>query len=240
MKLTKKLLCSFIAGATLFAFTGCDDSVAPGNSGAPGSTPSSPSGGEAPPPGIVEYPAFNGVLKGAAGNVGNLSDGAMAIRAGDTFAVIRVEDFGDIVIALFPDTTPLAVNNFIAVAESGYYEGKIFHRIIHDFMIQGGSPNGDGMGSAPGFPEYATEYSPAALHLRGAISTANRGGATNGSQFFIVTKQNTDWLDGIHTVFGHMVEGFDVLDAIEGVAKGPGDKPVIDVVIESVTIHTYA
>jgi len=151
---------------------------------------------------------------------------------------------GQITIKLFPDIAPIAVDTFKKATEAGYYDGKIFHRIIQNFMIQGGSPNGDGMGSDPRWPEYDTEPSEYAKHLYGAISTANRGldedgNGTNGQQFFIVNTQSTDWLDGKHTVFGHMVDGFDTLDALSGLRTKIGDVPVTEVVIESVTINTF-
>jgi len=147
---------------------------------------------------------------------------------------------GEITIKLFPELAPVAVATFIKAAEDGYYSGKIFHRIIEDFMIQGGSPNGDGIGSAPEYEQYDTEPSPHAKHLYGALSTANTGmPKSNGQQFFIVSTQHTDWLDGKHTVFGHTVDGFDLLDTL-GVIKTSNHRPVNQVTIESVTINTFS
>ena len=168
---------------------------------------------------------------------GNLS-GEVTLQEGDTYAVLSIENFGDITMVLFPEIAPMAVENFINLSETGAYEGRIFHRIIRDFMIQGGSPNGDGMGD-PDFPTFDTEPSPYALHLYGALSTANAGPGTNGEQFFIVNTTATPWLNGNHTVFGHVVDGFDVLEAVSAVETEEGDRPVDDIVIAGVTIHTY-
>jgi cyclophilin family peptidyl-prolyl cis-trans isomerase len=152
---------------------------------------------------------------------------------------MSIRDFGEITIKLFPQIAPLAVQNFIDLSESGYYEGKIFHRIIANFMIQGGSPFGDGM-SDHDFQGFATEPSPYALHLYGAISTANTGSPnSNAQQFFIVNTHSTPHLDGNHTVFGHTVNGFEVLDAISALETDSTDRPLTEVVIERITIHTY-
>jgi cyclophilin family peptidyl-prolyl cis-trans isomerase len=163
------------------------------------------------------------------------------LEEGDTYAVIDIRGFGEIKLVLFPEVAPVAVANFIELAENGSYEGRIFHRIIHNFMIQGGSPFGDGRGD-PDFPGFDTEPSPYALHFYGAISTANTGQPrSNGEQFFIVHNPNgTPHLNGLHTVFGHVVSGFDVLEAVANAATDPGDRPLDEIVIESVRTGTYS
>ncbi|WNF35170.1 peptidylprolyl isomerase [Bacillaceae bacterium IKA-2] len=145
---------------------------------------------------------------------------------------------GDITIKLFPQYAPLAVENFITHSETGYYEGVIFHRVIEDFMIQGGDPDGTGMGGESTYGgSFEDEFSPSLSHLRGALSMANRGPNTNGSQFFIIDAEaGTPHLDGVHTVFGHVIEGMDVVDAIAEVEVGPGDRPIDEIVIESIEI----
>jgi cyclophilin family peptidyl-prolyl cis-trans isomerase len=187
-----------------------------------------------PPQPPSDHPAFNGQLQGRNGNVQQVN-----LRRGDTYAVIDIRGHGEIVVALFPDVAPLAVQNFVDLATSRYYDGKIFHRIIPNFMIQGGSPFGDGRGD-PNFQGFDTEPSSRALHIYGAISTANTGQPrSNGQQFFIVNTDATPHLNGLHTVFGQVVDGFDVLDAVSRVATGAADRPVTDVVINRVTIHTF-
>ena len=178
--------------------------------------------------------------------------------------VLMQTTLGDIKIKLFLEVAPKTVENFLTHAENGYYEGIIFHRVIKDFMIQGGDPTGTGMGgeSIWGAP-FADEFSMNAFNLRGALSMANAGPGTNGSQFFIVQAPKVDermgeqmkqagypeeiikaylenggtpWLDHKHTVFGQVIEGMDVVDAITNVEVAPGDKPVVDVVINKITI----
>lgn len=120
---------------------------------------------------------------------------------------------GDIVVSLFPKEAPKTVNNFVFLAKDGFYDGTVFHRVIPDFMIQGGDPTGTGRGG-PGYKfEDETKGSPH-KHKRGTLSMANAGPNTNGSQFFI-THVVTDWLDGKHTVFGEVQSGQDVVDAIK-------------------------
>lgn len=179
-------------------------------------------------------------------------------------AVLMQTTLGDIKIKLFPEIAPKTVENFLTHAENGYYEGIIFHRVIKDFMIQGGDPTGTGMGgeSIWGSP-FADEFSMNAFNLRGALSMANAGPGTNGSQFFIVQaplvdvrmgeqmKQagypeeiikaymeqgGTPWLDHKHTVFGQVIEGMDVVDNIINVETSYGDKPTVDVVIQKITL----
>jgi cyclophilin family peptidyl-prolyl cis-trans isomerase len=169
---------------------------------------------------------------------GNTVD-EVKLENGDTYAIISIKDFGDIKLKLFPEIAPLAVNNFIKLTNDGYYNGLTFHRIINNFMIQGGCFIGNGTGSHPDYSEFATEPSPYAVHVYGAISTANRGPGTNGQQFFIVNTQQTPHLNGRHTVFGQTVEGFDVLDAVSKVQTDANDKPRTDVIIEKVVVGTF-
>ena len=173
---------------------------------------------------------------------------------------------GDMRIKLFPDHAPKTVANFIALSKDGYYDGVIFHRIIKDFMIQGGDPTGTGMGGESIYGEsFEDEFSEELYNVRGALSMANAGPNTNGSQFFIVQNQHlpyskkeiarggwpepiaeiyaeqggTPHLDRRHTVFGQLADeaSYEVLDAIAGVETGAMDKPVEDVVIETIEIE---
>ena len=122
---------------------------------------------------------------------------------------------GSITCELFPDVAPNTVNNFVFLAKDGFYDGTVFHRVIPDFMVQGGDPTGTGRGG-PGY-KFKDELTPGKYkkHQRGSLSMANAGPNTNGSQFFI-THVVTDWLDGKHTVFGQVTSGQDVVDAIKG------------------------
>ena len=178
--------------------------------------------------------------------------------------VVMKTNHGDIKIMLFPEAAPKAVENFITHAQNGYYDGLIFHRVIKDFMIQGGDPMGKGYGgeSIWGKP-FADEFSLEALNFKGALSMANSGPNTNGSQFFIVQAGSVDpgmigqmkdagypdeaiekykevggtpWLDFRHTVFGQVVEGIEVVDDIAAVKVGQNDKPLEDVVILGIEI----
>ncbi|MEK5065849.1 MULTISPECIES: peptidylprolyl isomerase [Cytobacillus] len=170
---------------------------------------------------------------------------------------------GNIKIKLFPDQAPKAVENFIKHSEDGYYDGLIFHRVIQDFMIQGGDPDGTGRGGESIYGEaFEDEFSNELYNIRGSLSMANSGPNTNGSQFFIVQnttldpslkaemekegypeeiikayeKGGTPWLDNKHTVFGQVVEGMDVVDSIAAVEKDAQDKPAEDVVIEKIEV----
>jgi peptidyl-prolyl cis-trans isomerase B (cyclophilin B) len=173
-------------------------------------------------------------------------------------------NFGDIKVQLFPKQAPKSVENFVGLAKKGYYDGIIFHRVIPEFMIQGGDPTGTGMGgeSLWGKP-FEDEFSPEVFNLRGALSMANAGPNTNGSQFFIVQKPQLDagmdeqmkqagypeeivtaygnggtpWLDFRHTVFGAVSDGMDIVDKIAATKTGMQDKPVKDVVIETIAIE---
>lgn len=166
---------------------------------------------------------------------------------------------GTLRIRLFPEIAPKTVENFLGHAESGYYDGVIFHRVIEDFMLQGGDPTGTGSGGESIYGgTFEDEFSDRLFNLRGALSMANAGPGTNGSQFFIVQAGaipdgsvadypeevatayqemgGTPWLDGAHTVFGQVEEGMEIVDAIAVVEKNAQDKPLEDIVIESIDI----
>ena len=140
---------------------------------------------------------------------------------------------GDIVIELFDADAPKTVQNFKDLAGKGFYDGLSFHRIIRDFMIQGGCPDGNGTGG-PGYT-FEDEFNDHKV-VRGALAMANAGPNTNGSQFFLVTTEAAPWLDGKHTVFGQIVSGMDVVDAIEGTQTDGRDRPVEPKGIISVSI----
>lgn len=170
---------------------------------------------------------------------------------------------GTIKIQLFPTQAPKTVENFVGLIEKGYYDGIIFHRVISDFMIQGGDPTGTGMGGESLWGNsFEDEFSDEVFNLRGALSMANAGPNTNGSQFFIVQASRvpanmlkqlkgmvpdevvsaygeqggTPWLDKRHTVFGHVIEGMDVVDDMAKVRVNYADKPVEDIKIIKATI----
>jgi len=149
-----------------------------------------------------------------------------------TTATIRT-NHGAIAIELFDDDAPKTVENFLKLSRDSFYDGVIFHRIIPDFMIQGGDPTGTGSGG-PGY-QFEDEFNDHKV-VRGALAMANAGPNTNGSQFFIVTTEAASWLDGKHTVFGRVTGGMDVVDTISDVPTGPGDRPLADVVIERVEV----
>ena len=190
-----------------------------------------------------------------------------AVKEGETVATMKT-NMGDIKIKFFKEDAPKAVENFLTHAKNGYYDGLIFHRVIKDFMIQGGDPNGTGTGgeSIWGHP-FEDEFTPELHTFRGALCMANAGPSTNGSQFFIVQAPSVDerfipqmerlpdmftdesiedykavggtpWLDFRHTVFGQVFEGMDVVDAIASVDRDSSDKPLEDVVINSVETQT--
>jgi peptidyl-prolyl cis-trans isomerase B (cyclophilin B) len=140
---------------------------------------------------------------------------------------------GAIAIELFDDDAPKTVANFKKLAGDGFYDGLIFHRVIQDFMIQGGDPTGTGSGG-PGY-QFEDEFNDNKVE-RGALAMANAGPNTNGSQFFIVTAEACPWLDGKHTVFGRVTGGMDVVDTISNAETGAGDKPRQEIRIESVTL----
>ncbi|MGY4797025.1 peptidylprolyl isomerase [Lysinibacillus sp. FSL K6-0057] len=185
------------------------------------------------------------------------------VQAGEVLVEMNTT-LGAVKIKLFPEHAPKTVENFLGHAKSGYYNGIVFHRVIQDFMIQGGDPTGTGMGGESIWGNsFEDEFSDQLFNLRGALSMANAGPNTNGSQFFIVQMKHlpsdmlrqlqgagfpeeiieayaqnggTPWLDHKHTVFGHVVEGMDIVDKIADVEKDFRDKPLEDVKIESITV----
>ena len=189
-----------------------------------------------------------------------------APQKGDTLAVMHT-NMGDIKIKLFPEKAPKTVENFVTHSKNGYYNGLKFHRVINDFMIQGGDPRGNGTGGESIWGgSFSDEFDPELHNLRGALSMANSGPDTNGSQFFIVQAREvpanmleqmrdledngfpaditaayealggTPWLDFRHTVFGQVTDGMDVVDAIAAVEKN-NDVPCEDVIISSIDIE---
>lgn len=185
----------------------------------------------------------------------------------DGVKAVMKTNMGDMEFVLFPEVAPKAVENFATHSENGYYDGLIFHRVIQDFMIQGGDPTGTGMGGESVFGNnFEDEFSLDARNYYGALSMANAGPNTNGSQFFVVQAKSvpqslisqmeqlkdngfpqevidnyqkvggTPWLDFHHTVFGQLINGADVLDKIAAVKCGANDKPAEDVVINGIDI----
>jgi peptidyl-prolyl cis-trans isomerase B (cyclophilin B) len=140
---------------------------------------------------------------------------------------------GAIAIELFDEDAPKTVDNFLKLARDGFYNGVIFHRVIPDFMVQGGDPTGTGSGG-PGY-QFEDEFNDNKV-VRGALAMANAGPNTNGSQFFIVTTEAASWLDGKHTVFGRVTDGMDVVDAISALETDARDRPREDVAIERVDV----
>jgi cyclophilin family peptidyl-prolyl cis-trans isomerase len=140
---------------------------------------------------------------------------------------------GAIELELFDEDAPKTVENFRKLADDGFYDGVIFHRVIKDFMIQGGDPTGTGTGG-PGYT-FEDEFNDHKVE-RGALAMANAGPNTNGSQFFIVTTDAAPWLDGKHTVFGRVTGGMDAVDSIEGAETDAADKPSSDAVIERIDL----
>jgi len=141
---------------------------------------------------------------------------------------------GAIELELFDADAPKTVENFVKLSKDGFYDGLIFHRVIRDFMIQGGCPEGTGTGG-PGY-QFEDEINDNKV-VRGALAMANAGPNTNGSQFFIVTTEAASWLDDKHTVFGRVSSGMEAVDSIEGTETGAQDRPLQDAVIERVEVH---
>ena len=148
-------------------------------------------------------------------------------------ATMRTSE-GDITLELFDEDAPKTVGNFKQLASQGFYDGLVFHRVIADFMIQGGCPEGTGTGG-PGYT-FEDEINPHKV-VRGALAMANAGPNTNGSQFFIVTAEEAPWLDGKHTVFGQVTDGMDVVQKI-GTTKTDGrDRPVDPIGLETIQVE---
>src|SRR4051794_9517517 len=155
------------------------------------------------------------------------------LKAMSSTAVLQT-NHGEIKIELFDEDAPKTVENFKKLAGDNFYDGVIFHRVIKDFMIQGGDPTGTGTGG-PGY-KFEDEFNDHKI-VRGALAMANAGPNTNGSQFFIVTTDAAPWLDGKHTVFGQVVDGMDVVDKIEASDTDANDKPREEARIETVTVQ---
>jgi cyclophilin family peptidyl-prolyl cis-trans isomerase len=151
-----------------------------------------------------------------------------------TYTAVFTTSAGEIRCELFAADSPQTVGNFVGLARQGFYDGTIFHRVIPNFMIQGGCPRGTGTGG-PGY-QFADEINDRKL-VRGSLAMANAGPNTNGSQFFIVTAEATPWLDGNHTNFGRVVSGQEVVDAIGATATDRSDRPVEEQKLISVTIE---
>lgn len=156
---------------------------------------------------------------------------------------IMTTNYGVIELELFADKAPKTVENFVTLARDGFYDGTMFHRVMSDFMIQGGDPNTrlepeNWQIHGTGGPDYMFEDEiNDVLLVRGVLAMANRGPNTNGSQFFIVTAEATPWLDGKHTAFGRVTSGMDVVDAIEAVKVNEAAHPLEDVVVENIEIR---
>src|SRR3954464_11966845 len=146
------------------------------------------------------------------------------------------DNLGDIELELFDEDAPQTVENFRKLSGEGFYDGVIFHRVIKDFMVQGGDPTGTGTGG-PGY-QFEDEFNQHKI-VRGALAMANAGPNTNGSQFFIVTTDAAPWLDGKHTVFGRVTDGMDIVDQIEGTETDRSDRPVSEQRIESITFASH-
>src|SRR5688500_1765942 len=159
---------------------------------------------------------------------------AMVIDPSKRYTAEMSTSMGSLTIALDPVAAPKTVNNFVFLAREGYYDGVIFHRIISGFVIQGGDPTGTGRGG-PGY-RFEDELPKAGRYELGSLAMANAGPNTNGSQFFIISGPNGMQLPPQYALFGKVVQGLDVVDQIEKVKTGAGDRPVEDVVITSVTI----
>jgi len=160
----------------------------------------------------------------------------MTIDDSKNYTALIKTSLGDMKVEFFTKDAPVTVNNFITLAKDGYYDGVIFHRVISDFMIQGGDPSGTGHGDYGKYPgyEFEDELNNQVPYTKGILAMANRGPNTNGSQFFIM---HVDYpLPYSYTIFGKVIDGLDVIDKIASVETGAGDKPVENVVIESVEI----
>lgn len=151
---------------------------------------------------------------------------------------IKMEtNFWEIILELFPEYAPKAVENFVGLTRKGYYDGITFHRVIRDFMIQWGDPTGTGMGGKSlWFRNFEDEFSRELTHKQWMLSMANAGRNTNGSQFFIVTAEDASFLDGKHTIFGKVIEGLDIVLDIERLPTDNYDRPTMPVIMEKVTV----
>ena len=158
----------------------------------------------------------------------------MGIDPSKRYTATMETSMGTLVIALDPIAAPITVNNFVFLAAQHYYDGVIFHRIIHNFMCQGGDPGGDGRGG-PGY-RFVDELPKPGKYQIGSLAMANAGPNTNGSQFFLISGQSGVQLPPAYSLFGQVVKGLDIVEMMQNVPTGPGDRPKDDVVIRSVTI----
>jgi cyclophilin family peptidyl-prolyl cis-trans isomerase len=158
------------------------------------------------------------------------------IEPGVAYRATLHTNHGDIEVSLLPDRSPSTVNNFVFLARDGFYDGVIFHRVIENFMIQGGDPTGTGRGG-PGY-RFADELNGAGVYSRGTVAMANAGPDTNGSQFFIMHRDYG--LPHSYTIFGTVTAGLDAVDAIATTPTGAQDRPLTDCVIERVSISSAA
>ncbi len=169
----------------------------------------------------------------------NMFDQTAAPEKGENIVVMETT-LGTMKIRLFPEEAPKTVENFVGLIQKEYYDGIIFHRVIPDFMIQGGDPTGTGTGGESLWgADFEDEFDGEGKNIRGALSMANRGPNTNSSQFFVVQAPSTPWLDGRHTVFGQVFEGVDIIDKIVSVDRDARDKPLEDVVMKKVTVEQF-
>lgn len=216
---------------------------------------------------VLEWMASKAKVVDDIESEGVVVDQTAGPQKGDTIATVTIKDYGVVKIRLFNQLAPKAVENFVTHSKNGYYDGLTFHRVIDNFMIQGGDPNGDGTGGESIWEEpFEDEFSIQLAPVRGSLCMANAGENTNGSQFFIVQSEDTNetfaanWLEmgmsealvnyykenggypslhKVHTVFGQVYEGMDVVDAIAAAETDDNDKPKTDVVIEKIEISTY-
>lgn len=246
MKRNKLIIASASLMAALLLFGACGNGNTNSSKGTKASTETSTSQKEKVDLNSLELPQLNPEV------------------AENEALVEMVTTEGNIKIKLFPEQAPKTVENFLTHAKAGYYDGVIFHRVINNFMIQGGDPDGTGMGGESIWGDsFEDEISNQLYNIRGALSMANAGPGTNGSQFFIVQNKNvpsnmlsqlegagfpeeiieayhsggTPWLDFRHTVFGHVIEGMDVVDEIASVSRDSQDRPMHDVTIDEVLIE---
>jgi peptidyl-prolyl cis-trans isomerase B (cyclophilin B) len=160
-------------------------------------------------------------------------------KDGEEIVIIKTNK-GEIRLRLFPKFAPLAVKNFCELIKKNYYKNTIFHRVIPNFMIQGGDPEGTGKGGESYTKKpFKDEFSKELSHIRGALAMANCGPDTNGSQFFIVQAPQTPWLDNKHTIFGQVYEGMEVVDKIANSPTEENDKPIDDILITDIKISKY-
>ena len=162
----------------------------------------------------------------------------MCIDPAKRYTAEMVTSMGTMILALDPIKAPKTVNNFVCLARYHYYDSIIFHRVIKDFVLQGGDPEGSGRGG-PGY-RFADELPKAGEYELGSLAMANAGPNTNGSQFFVISGKAGMGLPPQYSLFGKVIKGLDVVEAIQNVPTGGGDRPKTDVVIESVTVTEHA